>query len=135
MKAAASSSRTRPPAAVADAAKYRQIAIHSAISSAITDGRIPASETAEWETKLATNYDTASAELVAKKPSLDTRSLHLRPTGARGDLSTEYGRRTAFNCALDKHLAKGLTFNQAVAEMKSDPEESAIIAAMNQAKQ
>lgn len=118
-------------AANAEAKRFRDIAAGTLLDTAINDGRITASERPEWETKLATNFDDGSNALKAKKPALDTKSLNLRPTGANGDLSTPRGRSIAFNTAIDKHMNTGLTFEQAINAMKSNPEEAAIIASMN----
>ena len=118
-------------AANAEATKMRGVAINAHLDLGIARGVITAAERPDWETKFATNYDDASAALSTKAPVLDTKSLEMKPPGADGDLSTEHGRRIAFNAAIDKNLEAGAkTIDEAITMMRGNADQKALLAAM-----
>jgi len=128
-------------AAKTDEAKFKAVAINAALDTATNDGRLTAAERGEWQQKLAANYDIASAELEKKTAALNTKPLDkLTPAGGNGDLSSEHGRRTAFNVALDDLMrpvaegGKGLTsIDAAINHLKTTPEGAALLKAMEPA--
>lgn len=119
--------------AKADAEKFRKLAINAHVAAAITAGKITAAEQPSFETKLATNFDAGLAELNAKAAVLPNEALKL--TQRSGDLSTPAGRKVAFNAAVDPHLNKGLTIDQAVEAVRATPDGAALLKAMEAAAQ
>jgi hypothetical protein len=115
-----------------DAEKFQKLAVNAKTSAAVTARKITAAEVPAWETKLATNFDEAARELDGKSAVLPNEDLKI--TQRTGDLSTPAGRKLAFNTAVDAHMAKGLGYDAAINAMRANPEEAALLAAMEPAK-
>jgi phage I-like protein len=121
--------------AVNEAKKFKKLAIDHELDLAINDGRLTAAEKPQWATKFETDFDAAATELKEKQPALNTKGLNLRPNGK--DLSDASKRRIAFNARLDELMqqdrdGRSLSIDQAIAKMRSNPEDNALLEAMQQ---
>ncbi len=120
-------------AAIGNADKFRKLAVNSLLDAATNAGRLTAAERPAFEQQFTTDFDAAAAALAAKTVVLNANPLNL-PRLSGADLATSHGRSIAFNAEIDKHMAKNLTFDQALNAMRQEPEGKAILKAMDDAK-
>ena len=126
--------------AQAEAAKFRGLAINAHLDRAIDTSRITAAERADFEKEFAADFDGTLAKLAAKKTALNTKALEQLTPQNGADLSTPQGRKLAFNARTeelmqpDAKTGKRLSLDQAIAAMRSKPEDAAILKAMEEAK-
>lgn len=123
--------------AVADAQRFRAAAVNAQLDAAINAGRLSAAEREGFAQRFERDYEEALRGLSERRPALNTQALGLRPAGPGVDLSTAHGRATAFNARLDALMrpvaagGRGLRFDAAIAEMRGNPEDAALLQAMN----
>jgi Skp family chaperone for outer membrane proteins len=118
-----------------EAKKFKKLVIDHELDLAVNDGRLTAAEKPQWATKFEEDFDKAQKELKDKQPALNTKGLNLKPNGK--DLSDASKRRIAFNARLDELMqpdrdGRSLNIDQAIAKMRSNPEDNALLEAMQQ---
>jgi phage I-like protein len=111
--------------------KFRGIAINSLKTEAINGGKVTAAEWPSFETRLATNFDEVATEIRGKSGKLPTDSLRI--TKQAGDLTTPGARQIAFNAAIEPHIQKGLSIDDAIAAVRATTEGAALLKAMEDA--
>jgi hypothetical protein len=112
----------------------RKTASGALLDCAVNAGRVSAAERPALETAFASNFDDAAVALAAKKPALNTRSLHLKQLDG-SDLSTPALRAYAYNSrAAELRQAQSLkTEDDVAAAMRADEKGKTILAAMDAA--
>lgn len=119
-----------------DAQRFRAAAVNAQLDAAINAGRLSAAERAGFVRRFEADYEEALRALGERRPALNTRPLGLRPAGPGLDLSTAHGRAAAFNARLDALMrpptagGRGLRFDAALAEMRGNAEDAALLRAM-----
>ncbi len=128
--------RTERDQARGDATRFRTAAVNAQLDAAINAGRLSAAEREEFAGRFERDFDAAARELGERRLALNTHALGLRPTGAGVDLGTAHGRSLAFNARIDALTrptadgGKGLRFDAAITEMRANPEDAALLRAM-----
>ena len=136
---AANPGREEADRLTADAARFRAAAVNAQLDAALGSGRLSAAERSAFARRFDADYDAAAQALAERTPALNTQGLSLRPTGAGTDLSTAQGRSAAFNARIDALMrpvsagGRGLKFDAAVAALRANPEDAALLRAMETA--
>ncbi len=134
-RAAATNSAERDTA-LADARRFRAEAVNAQLDAAVNAGRLSAAERGGFVERFERNYEDALRELGERRPALNTQALGLRPAALGLDLSTAHGRAAAFNARIDALMrpvtagGRGLRFDAAIAEMRANADDAALLRAM-----
>jgi len=112
-----------------EAQAAREAEANARLDVAETTGRITKAERAEWLPRLTGADREAQANALAGlKPKLNTRPIDV--TKQRVEIGDERGRREAIANAVSAYEAKGMTYDEAWAAAKRDPELKAVWDAM-----
>lgn len=111
------------------AKKAVETAINVRLDHELEKGVITAAEKESLAKKFAEDYAGLDKELKDKKAAVNTKSLGLSPSGK--DLSDASKRRIAYNARVDELFAAGCkSIDEVITRMRSNPEDAALLAAM-----
>ena len=98
----------------------REAHANSLLDIAISSGRITLADRAEWLPKLTGDArETEANTLLAIKPTLNTQPLDV--SQSRVQIGDEKQRRETISNAVEGHIAKGMSYDEAWAAAKKDP--------------
>ena len=135
-RAAATNAGAERDQAREEARRFRVAAVNAQLDAAVDAGRLSAAERAGFVERFEQDFEATQHELAGRRPALNTRPLGLRPALPGRDLSTAHGRAAAFNARLDTLMrpaaagGRGLRFDAALTEMRADPQDAALLRAM-----